>query len=525
MRKITAVVAYTLFGFFYAQTLGAQMNQYLDYSFNGIGKNITAVGTSHDEPTSVVIQPSDGKILVAGSTYNGSNYDFTLVRYNTNGIIDNTFGNSGIVTTAVGAGNDYGRAVAIQADGKIIVAGYTFGNKYSDFAIIRYNSSGTLDNTFGNNGKVIKDINGYDDAAYSIQIRPNGKLVFSGRGSDGNYDLFTSIQLKSDGNSDSAFGINGISTVQIVPNKYCRVYSSLLQPDGKIILGGNTWVTTTTRFAICRINIDGSLDNTFGTGGTQQTSYLNSTIYSLALQPDGQIVAAGVADVSGSNATRIALAKYQSNGSLQSNFKNSTTQFVHSGGNSSDVAYSVALKQNGDIIIAGSSNDDYQSIGNRDYFLLAYFDSSGYLQSSNSSVSIMSNGATVSDVAYTLAIQPDNKVILAGTTVTTDPLTPGSTKYKIAVARYTAGITGIYNYSNQTVLTKIYLNPTTKKLSMNFGDLQADRVYLYTINGQLLSEIVQPQSGEFDVSGFPQGVFVAEIHYKNSTERIRWVKM
>ncbi|MBI5810818.1 MAG: hypothetical protein HZB21_06495, partial [Deltaproteobacteria bacterium] len=126
----------------------------LDAAFGAGGKVTTAIGTSHDNAGAVAIQ-SDGKIVAAGSSSNGNgvDYDFALVRYDTNGALDAAFGAGGKVTTAFGTSDDYAFAVAIQSDGKIVAAGSSWNGADLDFALARYDTGGALDAAFGAGGK------------------------------------------------------------------------------------------------------------------------------------------------------------------------------------------------------------------------------------------------------------------------------------------------------------------------------------------------------------------------------------
>ena len=109
----------------------------LDTSFGSDGKVTTAIGSGGDYAESVAIQ-SDGKIVAAGFSYNGSNNDFALVRYNTDGTLDTSFDSDGKVTTAIGSSDEQALSVAIQSDGKIVVAGYSNNGSNDDFALVRY---------------------------------------------------------------------------------------------------------------------------------------------------------------------------------------------------------------------------------------------------------------------------------------------------------------------------------------------------------------------------------------------------
>jgi uncharacterized delta-60 repeat protein len=118
--------------------------------------------------------------VVAGDSNNGSNNDFALVRYNTDGSLDTSFDSDGKVTTAIGSGNDVAYSVAIQSDGKIVVAGYSYIGSNNDFALVRYNTDGSLDTSFDSDGKVTTAIGGSDDYAKSVAIQSDGKIVAAG---------------------------------------------------------------------------------------------------------------------------------------------------------------------------------------------------------------------------------------------------------------------------------------------------------------------------------------------------------
>jgi uncharacterized delta-60 repeat protein len=151
----------------------------LDTTFGTGGKVTTAVGLGDDEAFSVVLQ-SDGKIVAAGYSYNGSNYVFAVDRYNIDGSLDTTFDTDGKVTTAVGSGTDVATSVVLQSDGKIVVAGYSYNGSNYDFAVVRYNTNGSLDTTFDTDGKVTTAIGSGEDRALSVVLQSDGKIVAAG---------------------------------------------------------------------------------------------------------------------------------------------------------------------------------------------------------------------------------------------------------------------------------------------------------------------------------------------------------
>ena len=291
----------------------------LDTTFSHNGMVNTDVGTSYDFGSSVTVQ-EDGKILVAGSSRNAAgNDDFALVRYNNDGSLDTTFGGDGIVTTAIGTGYDNASSVTVQADGKILVAGSS--NLPYDFALVRYNSDGSLDATFSSDGKVTTSIGGFDSAR-SVTVQADGKILAAGYCDNGiNYD-FALIRYNSDGSLDTTFGSTGIVSTVIGTN-YEAAQSVTVQSDGKILVAGYSKNTAgNDDFALVRYNNNGSLDNTFSGDGKVTTAIgTGSDIgYSVAVQADGKILLTGYS-INGSNSD-FALVRYNSDGSLDTTFSN-----------------------------------------------------------------------------------------------------------------------------------------------------------------------------------------------------------
>src|SRR3990172_1156507 len=160
----------------------------LDDTFGKVGKVITNITPSYDDYGYSTLFQEDGKVIVAGYAYNGpsSNANFNVVRYNIDGTLDETFGIGGRVTTDFNNSHDYVSTggAAIQSNGKIVVAGYSYSGSNSDFAVARYNVDGTLDSSFGISGKITTDFGSNSDYGYSIAIQNNGKIVVAGYASD-----------------------------------------------------------------------------------------------------------------------------------------------------------------------------------------------------------------------------------------------------------------------------------------------------------------------------------------------------
>ena len=243
----------------------------------GIGDGVvtTAVGPSIDEGRSVTVQ-ADGKVLVAGYSHNGTDFDFALTRYNADGSLDTSFGSGGMVTTAIGAGLDAAYSVTVQTDGKILVAGESHNGTDKDFALVRYNTAGTLDASFGTGGVVTTAIGAGDDSAQSVTVQTDGKVVVAGNSHNGSDFDFALARYNSDGSLDTSFGTGGKVTTDIGSTLESG-QSVTVQPDGKVVVGGYHHNGANLDFALMRYNTDGSLDTGFGTGGTVLTDFGTSS--------------------------------------------------------------------------------------------------------------------------------------------------------------------------------------------------------------------------------------------------------
>nr|WP_249729097.1 delta-60 repeat domain-containing protein [Acidovorax sp. CCYZU-2555] len=297
----------------------------LDKGFGDTGKLLLGVGSGNDYGQSVILQP-DGKIVLAGHSYNGSNYDFSLIRLNANGSWDQDFGGTGKLLLDVGSGNDYGQSVILQPDGKIVVAGYSLNasNQY-DFSLIRLNTNGSLDQGFGDGGRLLLDVGG-NDSGQSVILQPDGKIVLAGYSVNAsNNNDFSLIRLNANGSLDQGFGDKGELLLD-VDSGHDFGQSVILQPDGKIVVAGHSLIGyDKSDFLLIRLNANGSLDQGFGDGGKRLLDVDGGDDYgqSVILQPDGKIVVAG-RSFSASNKYEFSLIRLNADGSLDSLFNPSS---------------------------------------------------------------------------------------------------------------------------------------------------------------------------------------------------------
>jgi len=378
----------------------------LDTSFDTDGKQTTAIGPRSSEANSVVVQ-NDGKIVVAGYSQNGSNDDFAVIRYNTDGSLDTTFSGDGKQTTNIGSGNDAARSVVVQSDGKIVAAGYATIAGARQFAVVRYNTDGSLDTSFSGDGIQTTAID-YQDEAFSIVLQSDNKIVVAGY-SDTVATLknFAVVRYNTDGSLDTTFSGDGKQTTSIGSGNDVA-YSVVLQSNGKIVAAGYSRTGSNDGFAVVRYNTDGSLDTTFDSDGKQTTDLgSGAASYSVVVQSDDKIVVAGYYNNVGN--ADFAVVRYNADGSLDTTFDSDGKQTTAIG-SGADVGRSVALQSDGKIVIAGYSNN-----GVNDDFAVVRYNNDGSLDTSfdvdgKKTIAIGSGN----EVAYSVTVQSDGKIVAAG---------------------------------------------------------------------------------------------------------------
>ncbi len=390
---------------------------------------------SYDEGNGVAIQ-SDGKIVVAGLAFNGSDSDFAMARYNSDGSPDTFFDNDGKVTTDL-SNFDAGQAVAVQSDGKIILAGRVNSGSDEDFAVMRYNPDGSLDTFFDGDGKITTDFWGNSDSVSGIAIQSNGKIVVGGRANNGSNNDFAVARYNSDGSLDTSFDGDGKVTTDFWSNSD-SVSGVAIQSDGKIVVGGRANNGSNNDFALARYNSDGSLDTSFDSDGKVTTDFWGNSDSGLdiAIQLDGKIVVVGQTS-DGSNYD-LALARYNTNGSLDSTF-DGDGQVITDLGSPYDSGLGIALSSDGKIIVTGWAYNG----SNYDLTLIRY-NSNGGLDTSFDDDGKVTTNLGFNDFGNDIAFQADGKIVVAGT------IEDASAYSDFIVARYNAsGSTFTYDPNGQ----------------------------------------------------------------------------
>lgn len=328
----------------------------LDSTFGVGGRVVTHLGGTGDSAFALAVQ-SDGRVVLAGGARAGATAtDFALVRYNADGTLDGSFGTDGIVRTDFSAGaNDLATAMTILADGRIVLAGWTTVVGEQHFAAARYTSSGALDTSFGGDGTVVAQHTNGTGQAKALAALADGSIILAGMLLD--YDAtgrdYAAIRLLDDGSLDTSFGSAGWATVDLGGGGE-SANSVVVTSDGGIILAGESSSSTQQVVGVARLTSDGQLDNAFGAGaGYVLTNFAGGINWGSAahLQSDGQLIVAGTATVNG--LARFAAVRYNTDGSLDAAFGAGGT-VTHGFAAGESFAKALAVDSQGRLVIAGN---------------------------------------------------------------------------------------------------------------------------------------------------------------------------
>ncbi len=397
----------------------------LDTSFgSGAGYVVTAIGTSNDEAQDVQVL-ADGKILVAGYAINGSNgTDIALVRYNADGSLDTSFGGGTGRVMSGWTGEDNAISMVVQSDGKILVG----GSAANDYIVARFNADGSIDTSFGTSGRITTDFTSNSDVGRSIAIQNDGKIIIAGQASNGNLD-FGIVRYNTNGTLDTTFGTGGRATVDFGSSSD-QAYAVAVQSDGRIVITGFTNVNGTTDVAVARLTSTGALDTTFNGTGRVVTTIGTASDFGmdLKIQSDGKILVGGYRSGTSND---LALVRYNANGTLDSTFNSTGTVTTNFSGSSDDRGTKMFLQADGKIIMAASTSQS----GSHD-LAIARYNADGSLDTTfntantlGGSVSYTENGTAVvldSDVSiFDTELTPTN---FSGATLTIARIGGASTK-------------------------------------------------------------------------------------------------
>jgi serralysin len=375
----------------------------LDDTFDGNGKLTLNLTAGYDFLADVAIQAGDQKIVAVGRSDPGDG-QWVVVRFNTDGSFDSGFGGGdGIVSIDFSNGEDYANAVAIQDDGKIVVAGRT-GGSGGKWGIARLDTDGTLDSTFSGDGKVTRDFTTGLDVANDVAVQTDQKILVTGL-TGGSDSKVTVARYTTGGTPDSSFSGDGVANVNLTAGVDIG-NSVAIDSNEKIVVGGYA-SGSGGQIGLARFRTGGGIDSSFSGDGklTRNLSSGADVAIGVAIQPaDDKIVLAGY---SGSHDTKMEALRYNADGTADGTFSGdgrmsiNITEFE-------DPANSLALQDDGKIVLGGTANFSF--------FTVARLNSNGTLDTSFGDDGVLfANITTGFDVAYSVAIQADGNIVAAGT--------------------------------------------------------------------------------------------------------------
>lgn len=329
----------------------------LDSTFAGDGDVWTSIGSTRDESYAAAIQ-SEGKILIAGYTDAGPKDAMGLLRFNADGTLDSSFGSGNgkqyYWYGSPGSSNAHAYAMALQRDGMIVLAGETETAGTKDFAVIRVKPDGNLDTSFGTGGRVVTPIGSSNDTANAVAIQKDGKIVVAGQADMGalNFD-FAVARYNTNGTLDTSFDGDGMVTTDFgTAAQY--VNSIAIRPDGTILAAGYSAPSSVKHAVIARYTPSGALDTVFGVGGVINTYAPGgeTRINEIAPQNNDKFVVAG--DFYDGTYTDHFVAQYLASGVLDTSF-DSDGMLVTGTSGADDHGEALAVSPDGKIVVAGDS--------------------------------------------------------------------------------------------------------------------------------------------------------------------------
>jgi uncharacterized delta-60 repeat protein len=471
----------------------------LDSSFNTTGKVISNFGGFNASLNAIQITPT-GKIIVAGSVASGfsyTTYDFMVAQFNIDGSPDLSFGTNGKTFIDFSSNFDAVNALCLQSDGKILVTGRSTSNVYYDIAVTRLDANGQLDASFGTNGKVLVDVQGENDEARAIQVQHDGKILIAGLSSTATVGAALALRLNTDGSLDNSFGTSGHVLCTFTGVAYFS--SCLVMNDGSIVCAGSTIVLGNSRIAMAKMNPNGSLQTNFGTNGQAEfvESAGQSACAAIQFNPFDQnfyLAGMGVSDA--------MLLSVKSNGTENTSFGNKGRVSFDLGG--SEIFNSFRIDNNGDFLLCGNNaiNADNESFVAK----LKANGSADLTWGNNGATRI--NWTSNNDYGTAMCLQSDGKLLMTGSE------NNGASSHIARFNNSTTAINGIKSAEIQKSVFNCYPNPAS-----DFVHLQGMAEKVETI--QLISldrvKLLTSNNNYFNISCIPNGNYLVLIRMQDGS--------
>lgn len=465
--------------FFVSPFYSFSQSDSLDLTFGTGGYVVTDIDQFSDGVTAVATQ-SDGKIIAAGygNDNTGSYINLVLTRYSASGELDMTFGTNGIVVEEMPPSHsNLITDMVIQNDGKIVVVGAIFNNTTGlDLVVYRFNSDGTTDEDFGNNGQVIwvGDGGAVSDVANAVVVLENGKIMIAGSASFN----FLVMLLNPDGSFDNTFEDQGVLILDPFNNAGGRFLDIIIQSNKKILAGGYTPLGSSgeSEMVLFRMEANGARDTNFGNEGILAIEE-GRAILSMCQLPDGKLILGGT--INEDLDTDFGFVKLNNDGSIDTDFGNDG--IVETDFGEKEVVTSVLSQGDGKFIAVGISNDDF----NNNTVAIARYLEDGMLDDSfggdGKLYHLYSSGNLQSDKANAAVVKGE-KLIVGGATNFQAP------NSQFVVAQYDLGdiILDNENILRQDFGLSIYPNPVTDNLFIKKENSETLKYQITDISGRIL---------------------------------------
>ena len=522
MRHLITLILFIGFTV-YSQNVEAQLPGDPDLTFGTGGFNIRDAGAGNAFGRDVAIQ-QDGKIIVACIVSNGTDNDFALVRYTTDGKIDTTFGNGGIVTYDFASSTEITEAVAIDHANRIIVAGSVDTGDGFAFAAVRFTPEGAVDATFGVLGFVLVKswTTGFCN---SIMVQEDHKILLSGYAFNpvSGTNEFVVVRFLETGQKDSSFGQQGIVMTHVGVG--AGVANAMtLQQDGKIILAGQALNSATLAWDIClaRYETNGLLDETWGTEGIAFKSFPNKnfTINALAIDLNKNIVVAGYLGTAPSN-NLYAVARFDKEGTPDASF-GTDGLVTNTFGAENNQINDLEIQPDGFMIISGSSLS-----GNSDRFAIARLDQTGQPDPMFGQLGVVITPLGQNDGIKSTALQSDGKLIVTGESF-------NGNRFQLVVGRYeTTSTTSIQDHKEELQNINVFPNPAQSYFELMFTPSVSDRlrVTLMDLQGNIVAKFpdLEVSAGQMEwiplqIDGdIPSGVYFLSLSGKTTKHTLKLI--
>lgn len=510
LNKIIFIIALVLFTreLIYAQNAGD-----LDLSFGSTGTVTTDLGVGYDQCFGLVIQ-SDQKVVIGGRSIGEDGYSHpTLIRKNIDGSLDNTFDQDGIATVDIIHGGDLvlGDPLAIQPDGKLLLASNQWQPEGTVITVSRFNTDGSIDLSFGVDGSASADVSGYMNTAHSMIRQSDGKIVLAGYGKyfSGDVSRLLVVRFLENGEIDLDFGDEG--SLLLSDAGYTHMAMDVSQQnDGKLLLTGQRLMSGFSEYSIIRLNEDGTFDSSFGEEGVANINlgYGYDIPTHIEVRTNGSILIAGLADM-GSGTNSFALLGLNSNGELDFSFGNNGLVLGPFEG-LFDSAQSLVETTDGKIVLVG-----HHVSGNSIYGAVLRYQPDGATDTS-----FGENGvAFIEADSYHLEnvlIQADGKIVVCGWMGYSD-----TNEHHFSASRlYYENSVGIDEVSLDSNVLLVYPNPGKDKIYVKWKSL-ASILKVFDPYGNLImtKPIVGMNHVELDIAELASGIYnlvlESEDHFCN----------